>query len=509
MPTDGASDGGTPTSPGLRIGTASGSWVIAATVLGSAMTVIDATVVGIALPTIGREFHTDLAALQWVVSGYTLTLGALLLPGGALGDRWGRRRVFHIGVVWFTLASAACAAAPGPVALVLLRCLQGAGAALLTPGSLAILQASFATEDRGRAIGAWTGLGGVASAAGPLLGGYLITAASWRYIFVVNLPVGALVLLVSARHVPESRNPGAGPGADAAGAVLAVLALLGVTFGLIEGPQLGWTRPLTVGALGAGVVAAALFVRRQRTAANPTLPLSLFEERQFTVTNAVTFLVYGALGGTLFLLPVELQVVGGYSPLQAGLALLPLTAIMLALSARSGRLASRIGPRLQMSVGPVVMGTGLALLARAATDTRYVTGVLPAIVVLALGLAVTVAPLTATALGAAPDRLADTASAVNNVVARVGGLIAVAVLPALAGITGKAYADPHLLSAGFTTATLVTGATCMAGGLLAAVGIRNPAPAPAAVAVAVPAPPAEGGHFRHCGIDAPPLEVGG
>jgi len=478
--------------------------VIAATVLGSAMTMIDATVVGIALPTIGREFHTTLAALQWVVTGYTLTLGALMLVGGSLGDQFGRRRIFLIGVVWFTVASAACAAAPGAVALILLRVLQGAGAALLTPGSLAIIQSSFDKRDRGRAIGTWTGLGGVASAAGPLLGGYLISAASWRFIFLINLPIGAFVLFISARHVPESKDPDADHPIDVVGAVLGVAALAGTTFALIEGPANGWGRPATICALLVGVAASIAFVVVERRTAYPVLPLQLFRARQFTVTNIVTFLIYAALSGALFLLPIELQVVGHYSPLQSGLALMPLTVIMLVLSSRSGRLASRIGPRLQMSVGPIITGAGLALLARASSDTNYVTGVLPAIVVFAVGLATTVAPLTSTALSSAPERNADMASAVNNVVARVGGLIAVAVLPALAGIGSDAYANPAQLSDGFKTAALISGFACAVGGLIAAVGIRNPRRVPATTAGV----PGEEPHYSHCGLDAPPLKVG-
>ena len=338
----------------VRYGTAPGRWVLLATVLGSGMAAIDATVVGIALPSIGRDFHASLEVLQWIVTSYTLTLAALLLLGGSLGDRVGRRRVFIVGVLWFTAASALCALAWDPTALIAMRSLQGVGAALLTPGSLAIIQASFAEGDRGRAIGAWSGLGGVATAAGPLLGGYLISAASWRWIFLINVPLGALVLWVGVRHVPESSDPSAHGRLDVPGAALAILTLACGSFGLIEGPARGWDDGAVLAALVAGVVGALAFVLIERRSSNPMLPLSIFKVRQFTVTNAVTFVVYGALGGILFLLPVQLQVVDGYSPLEAGVSLLPLTVIMLALSARSGRLAARIGPRLQMSVGPLV-----------------------------------------------------------------------------------------------------------------------------------------------------------
>jgi EmrB/QacA subfamily drug resistance transporter len=483
-----------------------GRWVVAATVLGSGMASVDATVVGIALPTIGREFHARVAQLQWVVNGYTLALAALLLVGGSLGDRFGRRRMFAVGVAWFTLASAACALAPGTSVLIGLRILQGVGGALLTPGSLAILQASFRQEDRGQAIGAWTGLGGVASAIGPFLGGYLIAAASWRWIFLVNLPIGLFILLAALRHVPESRDDDAPAHLDLAGAVLVMVALAGTTYGLTEGPATGWHRTLPVVALVAGVLAVAAFVVVERRAVAPLLPPALFSSRQFRVTNAVTFIIYGALGGVLFLLPVVLQVVGHYTPLDSGVALLPLTGIMLLGSSTSGRVATRIGPRLQMSVGPVVVGSGLALLSRVPADPSYLTGVLPAVVVFGLGLAITVAPLTATALASAPSQHAGLASAVNNDVARIGGLMAVAVLPAVSGIGGTAYLHAGQLAGGFRTAAALAGLWCAAGGVVAAIGIRNPPHR-------VRGPGSTGTHrhraYSHCGLDAPPRAVRG
>lgn len=463
------------------------------------MASIDATVVGIAMPAIGRQFHAPLGALQWVVTGYTLTLAALLLVGGALGDQRGRRRIFILGVVWFALSSAACAVAPDSTVLIVTRLLQGVGAALLTPGSLAIIQSSFAAGDRSRAIGAWSGLGGVATAAGPLLGGYLISAASWRWIFLINVPIGAVVLFMSARYVPESRDPTVGGRLDLPGAALAVVALAGVSYGLIEGPPRGWTSPSVIAMLAAGAGAAVAFVVVERMALAPMLPLALFRTRQFAVTNAVTLVVYAALGGTLFLLPVELQVVDGYTPFQSGVALLPLTAIMLLLSARSGRLAARIGPRLQMTAGPLVVGGGLALLVRSTSDRSYLSGVLPAVVVFGLGLAITVAPLTTTALGSVSDDHAGLASAVNNDVARVGSLIAVAVLPALAGISGAAYLHPAQLSTGFRTAVFIAAAWCGIGGLTSALGIRNPTPAAAAEQ-------GERAACYHCALEAAPID---
>jgi EmrB/QacA subfamily drug resistance transporter len=470
-----------------------GRWVVAATVLGSAIASIDATVVGIALPAIGREFDSGLATLQWVVTAYTLTLASLLLVGGALGDRYGRRRVFTVGVVWFALASALCGIATAPAILIAARALQGVGAALLTPGSLAILEASFRTEDRGKAIGAWSGLSGVATAIGPFLGGWLVQAVSWRLIFAINLPLAALVVAVARRHVPESHDPDATGRIDTAGAALITGGLGTLTYGLIDGPTDGWTSPTVQIVLIGAVLLLGGFVVRERRAATPMLPLNLFRSTQFTATNIVTFVLYGALGGALFLLPIQLQQVSGYAALEAGVSLLPVTAVMLTLSARSGALAARIGPRLQMSLGPVLVGSGLALFTRVDHTGRYGTEVLPAVLVFGLGLATTVAPLTTTALTAAPARHAGMASAVNNDVARAAGLIAVAVLPAAAGITGSAYLHPAQFSTGFHIACLIAAGLCVLSGVLAIATIRNPAPA---------SPAAK--HRMHCGLDAPP-----
>ena len=385
----------------LRYRSTTGRWVIAASVMGSSIAALDATVVGIALPTIGRDFDVGVTALQWVVTGYYLTLASLLLLGGSLSDRFGRRLVFSVGVVWFAAASAACGLAPNVDVLVAMRLLQGVGGALLVPGSLAILQASFAPDDQGEAIGAWSGLGGVATAAGPLLGGYLISAASWRWIFFLNIPVAAAALALTVRYVPESKDPAAAGPVDVGGAISAVVGLGGLAYGLIEGPSLGWSSSTVLASLALSLAALALFWLTELRACQPIMPLSLFRRRQFSATNGVTFVVYAALGGALFLLPVELQIASRYSPLESGVALLPVTVIMLGLSARSGRLASRIGPRLQMSVGPLVLAGSLLLLTRAADGRSYLVFVLPAVVVLGLGVAIMVAPLTATAMAAA------------------------------------------------------------------------------------------------------------
>ncbi|HXQ43735.1 MAG TPA: DHA2 family efflux MFS transporter permease subunit [Acidimicrobiales bacterium] len=484
--------------PCLSFSSTAGRWVVAVTVLGSAIAAIDSTVVGIALPAIGRNFAMSVSSLQWVVSAYLLALAGLLLVGGALGDRFGRRRIFITGVVCFALTSLVCAVAPDAAVLIAGRALQGVGAALLTPGSLAILRASFVPDDQGRAVGAWSGLGGVAIAVGPFVGGFLISAVSWRLIFLINLPIAAVVVVMASRHVPETTDPTAGGRVDVVGAALVSAGLVGVTAGIIDAPSHGWGSPPVEGALLGGALALVAFVLVEGRTPRPVLPLSLFRSIQFSATNVVTFLVYGALGGALFLLPVELEEVAHYSPLEAGTSLLPLTAIMLVFSSRSGALATRIGPRLQMAVGPLVVGAGMVLFRLAGSSGGYLTAVLPAIVVLGAGLALTVAPLTTTALASAPADHAGVASAVNNDVARAGGLVAVALLPVVSGITGASYLHPVQLSAGFRTAVAVAGAAAAGGGVLAGVLVRNPR-RPAAPAAPVPPTTA------HCGLEAPPL----
>jgi EmrB/QacA subfamily drug resistance transporter len=472
--------------------------VLAATVLGTGMAFLDSTVVGIALPSINRAFGGGVGTLQWVVTGYSLTLAAFLLLGGSLGDRLGRRRMFTLGIAWFAVASALCGVAPSSGILIAARVFQGIGGALLTPGSLAIIQASFRPDDRSRAIGAWSGLGGVATAAGPLIGGYLLAVASWRWVFYINIPIAVFVLVITARHVPESTDPTVRGRLDVVGATLGVVFLGGISYALIQGPTRGWSNPLVVTALVLTALSGPAFLVAEKRLANPMLPLDLFRSRQFTGANAVTFVVYGALGGALFLVPVELQVVAHYTPLESGLALLPMTVVMLLFSARSGQLSARIGPRLQMSVGPVVAGAGLALLAMATQHGSYWTQVFPGILVLSAGLAFTVAPLTATAMGAAPAEHSGIASAVNNTVARAASLFAVAVLPLAAGLTGAAALTPDELAHGFRTAVYIAGATCAAGGLVAVLMIRNPARRPAAVAAAEPKCP------YACGLGVPP-----
>jgi EmrB/QacA subfamily drug resistance transporter len=481
--------------PGLRIKSSRGRWVVAATVLGSGMAALDATVVGIALPAIGRDFHASVASVQWVVDAYTLTLAGLLLLGGTLGDSYGRRKLFVIGTIWFAVASLLCGVAPDAGVLIAARALQGVGGALLTPGSLAILQASFAKDDRSAAIGAWSGLGGVATAIGPFLGGYLIQAVSWRLVFFINLPLAVAVIAISIRHVPESKAPGPVPRLDIRGAITISGALAGITYGLIAASSYGWGSVPVLVPLGVGLVLLGLFIWVEDKEPQPMLPLGVFRSRQFTAANAVTFIVYGALGGLLFLVPVVLQVAHGYSPVEAGAALLPITFIMLALSSYSGALSARIGPRLQMTVGPLVIAASFLLFTRLGSSGDYLTAVLPAVLVFGLGVAINVAPLTATAMSSAPAEHAGVASAVNNDVARAASLIAVAVLPALAGITGNSYLHPAALAHGFKTAAVMAAVFCAAGGVLAGLTIRNPTrtkPARAAPS--------------YCALDATPLQ---
>jgi EmrB/QacA subfamily drug resistance transporter len=468
----------------LRFDEPTGRWVLVGTVAGSSMAMLDGTAVNVALPRIGADLDASFGGLQWIVNGYTLSLAALILLGGSLGDRLGRRKMYTVGAAWFTLASIACAAAPTTEILIAARVLQGAGGALLTPASLAILQASFHPDDRARAIGAWSGLGGVATALGPFLGGWLADSASWRWIFLLNVPLGALVLTIARTHIPESRDPSVHGHLDWPGATLGALGLAGLTLGLS-----GSGSVLTI----AGVALLALFVAVEMRAHDPIVPPAIFRSRTFTGTNAVTFFLYGALSSVLFLLGLVLQGPLGYTPLLAGAATMPLTAVMLVLSSRAGQLAERIGPRIPMTVGPVVMSIGLLLMQRIEPGARYVSSTLPAIVVFALGLATTVAPLTATALGSAETRYAGVASGINNAVARTGSLIAVAAIPVLAGFVPDAEVPAGELVDGFHQLALI-GAFVVAGaGLLAwlTVGGRRPAAgeAPACFHCAASGPP--------------------
>ncbi|MGW5050443.1 MFS transporter [Actinokineospora sp. NPDC004072] len=485
---------------GVRWGTPTARGILATAILGSGMAMIDGTVVNVALPHLGAELGAGVAGLQWIVDGYLLALAALILVAGSLGDRYGRRRVFVVGVVWFGAASVLCGLAWSPQVLVAARVLQGVGGALLTPGSLAILQAAFAREDRARAIGAWSGLSGIAAAAGPVLGGLLVQLWSWRLVFLINIPIAALCVWLAHRHVPESR--GAEGGIDGRGSVLGAVGLAAVTTCLVEVPVRGldW---LVVGAGALGVVAMAAFVAHLRRAADPLVPPSLFADRTFTIANALTFVVYGALGVGMLLMAMQLQVSLGYSPTAAGLAGLPITVVMLLLSSRFGLWAAKAGPRWFLVLGPLLVAAAMLLLTRVVPGASYAGAVLPGVLVFGLGLAVVVAPVTATVLAAAPDEHAGVASGVNNAVARTGNLLAVAVLPAAAGLSGAAYTDPVALTAAWQKALVIAAAMAAAGGLLA-LGVRGN------VLAAAPEHPEEGPHpgdCLHCDIDAPPTHI--
>lgn len=463
-----------PRTDQLQMGTAAGRWVVTTSVLGSGMAFLDSTVVNVALPSIGEELQAQVAGLQWTITGYLLALSSLILVGGSLADRFGRRRVFQVGVGWFAVASMACGAAPNMELLVVARVVQGVGGALLTPASLALLEATFTKAHRPRAIGAWSALTGVAVAVGPLLGGLLVDAGSWRLVFWINPPIAAVVIWLAAGHVPESRDPDASGGVDVRGATLAAGGLSGVTFAAIRAGDHTWTDPWVVTTGIVGLVLLTAFVLVEKRAHDPMLPLPIFRSSQFTAANAVTVVVYAALGTLFVLLILQLQQTLGYSATEAGLATLPVTALMVTLSTPSGDLAQRIGPRLQMSVGPLLLAVGLVLLLRVEAGASYVSGVLPGVIVIGLGLATTVAPLTATAMAAVPRQHAGLASGVNNTVARTAQLLAVAVVPVVAGITGDVYRQPEQLSAGFHRAMLITAGLAALGGVLAWSTIRNP-----------------------------------
>jgi EmrB/QacA subfamily drug resistance transporter len=432
----------------------SSQWTLGATILGSSMTFIDATVVNVALPALQADLHATITDVQWVVEAYALFLGALILIGGSMGDQFGRKRVFLFGVTFFTAASVLCGIATSPGALIAGRALQGVGAAFLVPGSLAIISATFGDADRGRAIGTWSGFSAITSAIGPVSGGWLIEHVSWRAVFFLNVPVAAIVLALSWRFMSESHDSSRTTRIDWSGAALAVLGLGGMVLGLLEWPPLGASHPLVLGTLATGVLSLVLLVIVERRAQNPMLPLGLFRSRTFALANLLTLLLYAALGVILFLVPLNLIQVQHYTATAAGAALLPFPVIMFTLSRWSGGLVARIGSRLPLAVGPALAALGLALYARPAVGGSYWLTFFPAVVVLGFGMAVTVAPLTTTAMSAVDNRHAGVASGVNNAVARVASLLAIALFGVLFARTFDTHVRPRLEGLGLTGAAM-------------------------------------------------------
>lgn len=440
------------------------------------MAFLDSTVVNVALPTIARDLHTGLSDLQWITDAYLLTLGALIILGGSLGDRFGRRRVFVLGLLSFTVASVICGASPNTLVLIVARALQGIGGALLVPGSLAIISATFVADDRARAVGLWSGLSGVSVVVGPFIGGWLIDSISWRAIFFINVPLAAAAITIALRHVPETRDDTAVGRPDYLGAIVVSLGLAGVVYALIDGPSNGWSAATMVaGVIGALLLIGFPFLELQVHI--PMVPLRLFASQQFSGANLTTFAVYAALSVTTFLLVLHLQQDLHYSALAAGTAFLPAGLLLIAFSSRAGALGQRIGPQLPMTGGPIIAALGLLMLAGVRQGDSYLTAVLPGVVVFGIGLTLTVAPLTAAVMAAVDVHHFGVGSAINNATARIGGLLAVAVVPGFAGLTA---ASTHLagvsLNDGFTASMRIGAGMLVTGGLIAALTIRHVAP---------------------------------
>ena len=429
-----------------------GRWVLAASALGSGMAFLDGSVVSVSLPIIQRQLGATVSTAQWIVESYSLFLSSLVLVGGALADRFGRKKIFVLGVLVFAAASLACGLAPGAIALVAARGVQGVGAALLVPSSLALLGAVFSPEDRGRAVGTWSALTALASVLGPALGGWLVQTFSWRAAFLINLPIAAGLLWIAIRHVPETRNPQAGE-LDLAGAVLATVGFGALVFGLIEAPTAGWSDAKTWGGVAAGAAALAGFFAVQFRARHPMMPPGFFRSRTFTAANLLTLFLYAALTAWFFFFPFVLIQARGYSPAATGAALLPLAVFMSGGSRAAGALADRIGPRLPLTLGPLLAAAGFALFAVLPAGGSYAGSILPALVVLGVGMTVAVAPLTMTVLNAVDRDEQGTASGINNAVARIAGLLAIAVLGIAAASPFARELDRRLDAAGVSAET--------------------------------------------------------
>jgi EmrB/QacA subfamily drug resistance transporter len=441
-----------------------------ATILGSSIAFIDLTVVNVALPAMQRDLGGGLAAQQWWVDAYLLTLGSLILVGGSLADIFGEMRMFTLGVGLFGAASALCAAAPDANTLIVFRGIQGIAGALLTPASLAVITSTFSGAERGAAIGTWTAWSGISTVVGPLFGGWLIDMTSWRAIFLINVPIAFVTIVIVLTQLPRTARLRKTVRVDFAGAALCAAGLGLLVFGFIEQPSYGWGNPAVPGSIVGGAALLAAFVFYESRTPQPMLPLRLFRRRNFSVTNVETLAVYGGLSAWGFFLTIFLQQLSGYSAFRAGLATVPVTIGLFLLSRLAGRGSARVGPRVFMAVGPLIAGASTVALARMPVHFNYWVDLLPSLVGFAIGLALTVAPLTTTVLSEAGPGDAGIASGISNAVARVAGLVAIAVI----GLAAAGRAD-HLSAHGFHRAILITGLLIVAGGAIGAVGIRNPA----------------------------------
>jgi EmrB/QacA subfamily drug resistance transporter len=454
---------------------ASGNWILAASVLGSGAVFLEGSVVSVAMPAIGRDFNLDMAGLQWIINGYLLTLSALMLFGGALGDRHSRARVFGLGLIGFAASSVACGLAPNITLLISARVVQGIAGSLVVPNSLALLETSFHGEARGVAIGKWAAWSGISTAIGPLAGGFLVDAASWRFVFFSIVPFAAAAAWIAFRHEPATKaEPKSKTGSlDYLGAALVTLGLAGIVAGLITGPDAGFTSPLVLALVIGGIAALMAFVFAESRAQSPLLPFDVFTSREFVGANLNTLFVYAALNGLFFLLMLQLQNGLNYTALRAGASLLPINFLLLFLSPRAGHLAERIGARIPMAAGSLIAAFGMLLFIRVQPGTSYLGSVAPALIVFGIGLGLLVAPLTTAALRSLGDRRAGIASGVNNATARLAGLLATAAIPVAAGIGGAHQPRGPALAAAFTRAMIISAILCGIGAIIAALMISG------------------------------------